>query len=151
MKESEAANTDGTRVFQAVWKTYRALLARSESSKKRTELCDSDFRVLDILLHQGPQPVNVIGELVDLTTGSITTAVDRLEQKSFVSRKNHPADRRIRIVELTPKGRKLIEKAYAQHRNDMEAAVKVLSRQERTVLLDLLNRLQDRNVREQTA
>jgi MarR family 2-MHQ and catechol resistance regulon transcriptional repressor len=151
MKDSEAAIPDGTRVFQAIWKTYRSLLARSESGKKRLDLCDSDFRVLEVLLHEGPQPVNVIGQLVDLTTGSITTAIDRLEKKSLVARKNHPADRRIRIVELTSKGRKPIEKAYAQHRSDMEAAVKVLSRQERTILLDLLNRLEGQKGREHTA
>jgi MarR family 2-MHQ and catechol resistance regulon transcriptional repressor len=151
MKDSEAGNTDGTRVFQAVWKTYRTLLARSDSSKKRLELCDSDFRVMDVLLHEGSQAVNVIGQLVNLTTGSITTAIDRLEQKSLVERKNHDTDRRIRIVELTPKGRKLIEKAYAHYRSDMEAAVKILSRQERTILLDLLNRLEGQKDRAHTA
>jgi DNA-binding MarR family transcriptional regulator len=44
-----------------------------------------------------------------LTTGSITTAVDRMQVKWLVVRKNHPEDDRKRIVELTPKGRRLIE------------------------------------------
>lgn len=61
--------------------------------------------------------------MVDLTTGSITTAIDRLESKWCVIRKHHPSDRRIRMVELTTKGRQLIEKAFVQHRIDMEKAV----------------------------
>jgi MarR family transcriptional regulator, 2-MHQ and catechol-resistance regulon repressor len=42
---------------------------------------------------------------------------------------------------LTPKGRRLIERAYAQHEIDMERAMKHFSREDRTVLIDLLKRL----------
>jgi hypothetical protein len=41
-------------------------------------LGDSDFRVLDVLLHKGPMPVNAIGPKVDLNPGSVSVAVDRL-------------------------------------------------------------------------
>jgi MarR family transcriptional regulator, 2-MHQ and catechol-resistance regulon repressor len=133
--------TDATHVFLILWKTYRAMLAKADESKKHVGLGDSDFRVLEVLLHKGPLAVNVIGEKVELTTGSITTAVDRMESKWLVVRKNHPEDRRVRIVELTPKGRRLIEKAYAQHEIDMEKAMKVLSREDRASLVDLLKRL----------
>ena len=132
---------DGTHVFLVVWKTYRALLARAEASIKRIHLCDSDFRVLEALLHKGPLPVNVIGHKVDLTTGSITSAVDRLVEKKLVVRKNHPDDRRVRVVELTIRGRRLIGKAYAQHQVDMETAVRGLSREDRSLLVNLLKRL----------
>jgi MarR family transcriptional regulator, 2-MHQ and catechol-resistance regulon repressor len=121
---------------------YRALLAEASVSIKRINLCESNFRVLEALLREGPLPVYVIGQKVDRTTGSITTAIDRLESKWFVVRKRHPTDHRLRVVELTAKGRKLIEGAYAQHWVDMEKAVGSLSRKERDVLVDLLQRLE---------
>jgi MarR family transcriptional regulator, 2-MHQ and catechol-resistance regulon repressor len=121
--------------------TYRAMLAKADESKKNVGLGDSDFRVFEVLLHKGLLPVNVIGEKVELTTGSITTAVDRMEAKWLVVRKNHPEDRRVRLVELTAKGRRLIEKVYAQHSIDMEKTASVLSREERAVLVELLKRL----------
>ena len=136
-----AEKTEGTHVFLLVWKTYRSLLARSEASIKQLNLCDSDFRVLEVLLHKGPLPVNVIGHKVELTTGSITSAIDRLEEKWLVIRKNHPEDRRVRVVELTAKGCRLIEKAYVQHKVRMNEAVRSLSREERSILVDLLKRL----------
>ncbi len=139
------AKSDGTHVFLVLWKAYRALRADAEASIKRINLCDSDFRVLEALLHNGPLPVNIIGQIVDLTTGSITTAVDRLESKGLVVRKHHPTDRRIRIVQLTTKGHQLIEKAFAQHKTDMEKAVSNLSRAQRGILVDLLKRLGDRD------
>jgi MarR family transcriptional regulator, 2-MHQ and catechol-resistance regulon repressor len=147
MKEGakKKSKSDGTHVFLVLWKAYRTLLADAEASIKRINLCDSDFRVLEALLHKGPLPVNIIGQMVELTTGSITSAVDRLEKKWLVVRKHHTGDRRIRIVELTTKGRQLIEKAFAEHQVDMEKAVSNLSRAERGMLVDLLKRLGDRD------
>jgi MarR family transcriptional regulator, 2-MHQ and catechol-resistance regulon repressor len=140
--------TDGTSkkinardLFLVLQKTYRTMLVRVEESKKKLGLGDSDFRVLEALFHQGPLPVNVIGEMIDLTTGSITTAVDRMEAKWLVVRKHHPNDGRIRLVELTPKGRRLIEKACAQFAADMDDAFGSLSREERYTLVELLKRL----------
>ena len=60
-------------------------------------------------------PVNAIGALVRLTSGSITAAVDRLERKGLVERRNDPEDRRARMVHLTEAGRKLIACAFADH------------------------------------
>jgi MarR family transcriptional regulator, 2-MHQ and catechol-resistance regulon repressor len=140
-RSNASSKTEATHVFLVLWKAYRAMLAKADESKKNVGLGDSDFRVLEALLHKGPLPVNVIGEKVELTTGSITTAVDRMEAKWLVVRKNHPEDRRVRLVELTAKGRRLIEKAYAQHAVDMERAMSGLSRGERAELVDLLKRL----------
>jgi MarR family transcriptional regulator, 2-MHQ and catechol-resistance regulon repressor len=136
-----AQKTDATHVFLVLWKAYRAMLAKADESKKNVGLGDSDFRVLEALLHKGPLPVNVIGDKVELTTGSITTAIDRMEAKWLVVRKNHPEDRRVRLVELTAKGRRLIEKAYAQHETDMEKAMRAFTREERSQLVELLKRL----------
>jgi MarR family 2-MHQ and catechol resistance regulon transcriptional repressor len=41
-------------------------------------LGESDFRVLEVLLHKGPMPVNAIGPKVYLNLGSVSVAVDRL-------------------------------------------------------------------------
>jgi MarR family transcriptional regulator, 2-MHQ and catechol-resistance regulon repressor len=140
-RTSARQKTEATHVYLVLWKAYRAMFAKFDESRKVLGLGDSDFRVLEVLLHKGSLPVNVIGEKVELTTGSITTAVDRMEAKWLVVRKNDPEDRRVRVVELTPKGRRLIEKAYARHEIIMEKAMKYLSREDRAVLVDLLKRL----------
>jgi MarR family transcriptional regulator, 2-MHQ and catechol-resistance regulon repressor len=128
-------------LFLVLQKTYRTMLARVEESKKKVGLGDSDFRVLETLFHEGPLPVNAIGEIIDLTTGSITTAVDRMEAKWLVARKYHPTDGRIRLVELTSKGRRLIEKACTQLTAEMDAAFASLSQTERRTLIEMLKRV----------
>jgi MarR family transcriptional regulator, 2-MHQ and catechol-resistance regulon repressor len=68
---------------------------------EETGISDTDFRVLEALLHKGPLPVNTIGPKVHLTPGFISVAVDRLLEKALVSRAENPDDRRVRIVALT--------------------------------------------------
>ena len=80
----------------------------------------SDFAVLEVLLHKGPLPVNVIGPKVNLTPGSISVAVDRLVAKGLVSRAECSEDRRIRIVALTPRGKGVITPVFRAHAATME-------------------------------
>ena len=135
-------DTSGVHVWLVLAKAFRALRAHSVESLdlSRVDLGDSDFRVLEVLLHKGPLPVNTIGPKVWLTPGSISVAVDRLEKKALVKRKNTD-DRRVRLVELTPKGRALINKIFRKHVTAMEHAAGVLSKEERLILLRLLKKL----------
>src|SRR5213593_154263 len=134
-------DSTGVHVWLVFMKAFQALFPHAEESIKRTQLGDSDFRVLEVLLHKGPLPVNTIGPKVWLTPGSISVAVDRLVKKGLVSRNDHPDDRRVRRVELTAKGFALITRGFREHASAMETAVGVLSKNERLTLLRLLKKL----------
>jgi MarR family 2-MHQ and catechol resistance regulon transcriptional repressor len=135
-------DTSGVHVWLVLVKAFHALGAVAERSLNlsRAGLGDSDFRVLEVLLHKGPLPVNTIGPKVWLTPGSISVAVDRLEKRALVKRKNTD-DRRVRLVELTAKGRALITKTFREHAIAMEKAASLLSKEERLALLRLLKKL----------
>jgi len=85
--------------------------------------------------------VKQIGEKVLITSGSMTAAVDRLAARGLVVRTDDARDRRAWIIQLTPKGRELIERAFACHRDAMEQALKGFSEGERIILLPLLREL----------
>jgi hypothetical protein len=51
------------------------------------------------------------------------------------------ANRRVRQVELTPKGRALIKRGFAEHAATMEDGARALSKNERLTLLRLLKKL----------
>jgi MarR family transcriptional regulator, 2-MHQ and catechol-resistance regulon repressor len=138
---TKSQDASGVHVWLVLMKAFQALMPHAAESIGRTELGDSDFRVLEALLHKGPLPVNTLGPKVWLTPGSISVAVDRLVKKGLVSRKDHPGDRRVRQVELTAKGRLLITRGFAEHAAAMETAVSVLSKNERLTLLRLLKKL----------
>jgi DNA-binding MarR family transcriptional regulator len=94
-----------------------------------------------LVLHKGPSPVNAIGQKIRLTSGSISIAIDRLEEKGLVERKDDPQDRRARIVHLTAQGRKLIECAFNEHAAAMEHATSGLTGTERATAIRLLKKL----------
>ena len=140
-RASKAQDSSGVHVWLVFMKAFQALMPHAAESIERTALGNSDFRVLEALLHRGPLPVNTLGPKVWLTPGSISVAVERLVKKGLVSRKDHPRDRRVRQVELTAKGRSLITRGFREHAAAMESAVSVLSKNERLTLLRLLKKL----------
>src|SRR6202158_2674232 len=117
-------------VWLVIMKAMRALTRYATAGIEDTGLGDSDFGVLEILLHKGPLPVNTIGPIVDLTAGSISTAVDRLFAKGLVSRVESTEDRRVRIVALTPRGKDLIASAFRKHSGQMKSVFSELSPEE---------------------
>src|SRR5579864_5657109 len=104
----------GVHVWLLLWKATTTLEAHAQRSVQGLGMCQSDFAVLEALLHKGPLPVNAIGKKVLLTSGSMTAAVDRLGRRGLVERRNDPNDRRARVVHLTPEGRKLIRALFAE-------------------------------------
>ena len=130
-----------TRGFQGtdhVWlvmmKAMRALSRYAAADIEDTGLGLSDFGVLELLLHNGPLPVNTIGPIVDLTPGSISILVDRLLAKGLVSRVESAEDRRVRIVALTPCGKELIAGAFRKHSGQMKRVFSELSPEDLRVL-----------------
>lgn len=143
MKESIESRIDssGVHVWLVLWKAFRAMEAEAERSIAGLGLCQSDFGVMEALLHKGPLPVKALGEKVLLTSGSMTAAIDRLERRGWVVRGDDPEDRRSRIVRLTPEGRRTIQALFRSHERDMERAAAGLSPAERMDLMKLLRKL----------
>jgi MarR family 2-MHQ and catechol resistance regulon transcriptional repressor len=131
----------GTHLWLVLMRAHRALEHVAMRSIKATEFGLSDFGVLELLLHKGPQPVNEIGRRIGLTSGAITIAVDRLAARGLVVREAHPADRRARIVCLSMRGRKQAAAIFAAHKTDMDKAGAVLAKNDRAVLIRLLKKL----------
>ena len=128
-------------VWLVMLKAMRALTRYAAAGIEGTGLGDSDFRVLEVLLHKGPLPVNTIGPIVDLTPGSISIAVDRLVAKDLVSRVESAEDRRVRIVALTPRGKDLIVPAFRRHAGQMKRVFSELSPEELRALEEALKKV----------
>ena len=71
----------------------------------------------------------------------MTAAVDRLERKGLVARGSAPNDRRAKILELTPEGKRLVEAAFRRHASELEAGMSILNQTERRQLYGLLKKL----------
>ncbi len=119
--------TTGTKVWTVLARAYRSMAEVLEASVAEEGMCLSDFAVLEVLLHKGPLPISTIGEKVLLTNASMTSAVDRLEERGLVRRMNSGEDRRVRLVELTACGRTLIAGVFGRHEQEIERMMNGLS------------------------
>lgn len=120
---------------------YKSLGALIEESVAKEGLCLTDFMILEALLHKGPLTITEIQGKVLLASGSMTAAVDRLENKQLIARKLTSDDRRARRLELTPLGRKLIAAAFEAHHNELQTWMSVLTATEKQQAYAALKKL----------
>jgi MarR family 2-MHQ and catechol resistance regulon transcriptional repressor len=131
----------GIHLWLVLWKATRAVETQAERSIARFGIGRSDFGVLEALLHRGPLSAKQLGAKVLLTSGSVTAAIDRLAARGLVRREDDVRDRRACIVHLTAAGTRMIERAFSQHRTEMDDALADFSMEDRRALLPLLRRL----------
>jgi DNA-binding MarR family transcriptional regulator len=61
-----------------------------------------------------PTPMGKIAEILCLDASTVTWVVDSLEEKGLVERRNHPTDRRVRLVALTDEGLRIRDELRTQ-------------------------------------
>jgi MarR family transcriptional regulator, 2-MHQ and catechol-resistance regulon repressor len=138
---TKSAEIDAAKLWLVLSKAYRAMKALAEQSIIGTGLGFTDFMVLEALFHKGPLTITEIQSKVLLASGSMTAAIDRLEKSGLVTRNFTSADRRARVIELTPEGKRLIQASFKQHLKDLESAASPLNAEERRQLYTLVKKL----------
>src|ERR1700730_15886086 len=131
MKQRLRGKTSARHVWLIMLKALSAIARQLDVDLQRRALSNTDFRVLEALLHNGPLPVNVIGPKVNLTAGAMSVAIDRLEVRGLVARVEGKRDRRERIVSLTQEGEKMISPIYSRHAALLERIFEPLSESQR--------------------
>lgn len=92
-----------------------AVSARLDAPLARHGLTETQFGVLETLLHLGPLPHRTLGRKNFKSTSNMTTVIDNLERRGLVRRVPDEADRRRVVVHLTRKGHALITRIFPGH------------------------------------
>src|SRR6204780_502135 len=129
------------RLWLVLSRYHRALSQIAERSIEDAGLCLTDFAALEALLHKGPLTITQIQSKVPLALGSMTAAVDRLEKKCLITRTPASGDRRVKVLKLTPEGKRTGEKAFSRHAAELESAIAVLNQSEKRHLHGLLKKV----------
>jgi DNA-binding MarR family transcriptional regulator len=95
-KETTAALSDAIARYQAAVDDFDRECARVLGVN------ETDLRCLEILIREQDEATpRLLADQLGLTTGSVTTMLDRLEKMNYVARRAHPTDRRKVIVSAT--------------------------------------------------
>ena len=73
----------------------------------------TDTRCLDIIERLDGVSAGRLASEAGLSTGAVTTVLDRLERAGYARRVQDPGDRRRVLVELTPAARRELQQLYA--------------------------------------
>jgi DNA-binding MarR family transcriptional regulator len=73
----------------------------------------TDTRCLDIIERLDGVSAGRLASEAGLSTGAVTTVLDRLERAGYARRVQDPGDRRRVLVELTPAARRELQELYA--------------------------------------
>jgi MarR family transcriptional regulator, 2-MHQ and catechol-resistance regulon repressor len=127
--------------------TYIKLIRASESlgAKVHHHLLDygissSQFAVLEILKHIGPQCQRDLGNKMLKTAGNVVMIIDNLEKRGLVIREKGK-DRRYVNIRLTKKGEKLIQDIFPKHVNGIVTEMNILNKVEQEELGRLCRKL----------
>lgn len=107
------------RAIDALVRTSGAFHQKIKEDAAMHGLHVTEFSVLELLYHQGRQPVQKVARHVLITSGSTTYVLDKLVKKQLLKRTLCAEDRRVTYVELTDEGQRLMEKAFPEHLENM--------------------------------
>jgi len=132
------------RALDAYIKLTRAsesLNARVHQHLSDYKISTSQFAVMEILKHLGPQCQKDLGSKLLKSGGNIVMIIDNLEKRGLVSREREAKDRRYVTVKLTQKGRNLINKIFPNHVNGIVEGMSILNIKEQEELGRLCRKL----------
>ena len=128
--------------------TYVKLLRASQTVHARAtrtlaqhELSAGQFAVLEALHHVGPLCLTDLARKVLMTGGNITMIVSNLVKRGLAKRVAGAKDRRFVTAEITPAGRRLMDRIFPEHAEAIKELMSALSAQQQRRLGRLCRRL----------
>lgn len=121
--------------------TESLLAARERALLTPYKLCPSDLAILQRLDKKGSKPVNQIGPKVGLTSGSMTTAVQRLRKREMITTRRDEKDGRKVWVEITKAGRQTLRRVTAEREQQFAPLFASLNDREGKVFVALLKKI----------
>lgn len=108
-------------------------------------LTDVQFNLMMMLRHHsGKEGLSQarLSEMMMVNRANVTGLIDRLEKADFV-RRTAAEDRRYNMIQLTPKGGKLLEKADPAYGKEVQQAMSVLTKADLKRLIRVCEKLRD--------
>ena len=93
------------------------------------------FMVLEALLNKGSLTVGEIKEKILSSNGTIPVIINNLVKQGMVRRTKDPDDQRRSLVELTDKGRELIERVYPENEKIFTERFGIWTKEEKKELM----------------
>lgn len=99
------------------------------------------FAVLEVLYHKGELCINDIIKKILSTSGNVTVVIENLVKEGYITKQKDPMDKRVSLINITMKGRELIEKIFPMHLKNLEEMFHVLIDEDKIKMIELSKKL----------
>jgi len=106
---------------------------------KSTGLSMPQFSLLMQMHHRGACGMSQVSERFEITPAAASQLVDKLVQSGLIQRVEDPHDRRAKLLNLTDKGRDLIQQGIEERYRWVDELAGKLSAEERAQISEALN------------
>ena len=134
--DTEVAEYAG-QLFFRLWRASHTRIAEALSS---VGLTPALFGVLNVLRARDGAIQQEIASSMGIDPSTMVSLIDDLERAGLAERRPHPTDRRARAVAITPKGRRLLDRARRMATEVDSEVLRGLTAAERRDLMTLLRR-----------
>lgn len=129
------------------WSLLHELVSRQRGRTmcicSEVDLAPGQMMALKWLDPDAPVPMRELAAALACDNSNVTGIIDRLEDRGLVERRPDPADRRVKMLVVTPAGRELRERIKARMEEPPEPLLRLDADEQRT-LRDLLRKALDR-------
>lgn len=108
---------------------------------KELDLHETEFFVLFALDANGPMTIQDIGSKIDMTSGTMTYVIDKLEKKGYIERVRCQEDRRRIYIELTDEGTDFWKSIIEKHMIQMKNTFSHMDEEEMLQLIELMKKV----------
>ena len=131
------------KVMVALVKAAELYKKDSDTIYKDFGLTFSQYNVLRILRNSknGRNTVTVASKIMLVSSPNMTGLAKRLEKSGFILRKHDAKDERITMLEITPKGRRILDKIQSAHEDNINRYLHGFSAKAKKRLLEDLKRV----------
>ena len=139
MNPRETINDILVNLFNEIWKLEEDAIITEEFR----DITNNDMHIIEAIGLSGENTMSLVAKKIGITAGSLTTAVNALVNKKYVTRQRSERDRRVVFLALTKKGIEAFEHHRDYHHKMTDAVIQNLDEKEIPILLKTLDGLSE--------
>ena len=106
-----------------------------------SDLSVTEIHTIEAIGMYDEKSMSEVAEKLNITVGTLTTAISRLIKKGYVERKRQETDKRVVLIGLTKKGKLAFRIHEKFHKDMIRATINGLSEEEEKILTTSLEKL----------
>ncbi len=141
MEETMNINKTLNEVLVKLFRNVNVIEERALRTDEYRDVTTNDMHVIEAIGMDGTRNMTSVARALEVTTGTLTIAVNSLVKKGYVDRVRSEEDRRVVLVSLSEKGKRAFLHHRRFHEQMIEAVVTELTEEEQLVLERALTKL----------